>query len=200
MIEDTAFRDPLLIILQYLPVEDILSISQVCQAMILALARPSTHLLSQTCKSLQRTCMEKQLWLHVWRCDVLTKMLPRPTCLKSLDDLDDLQTKSAVMHTLRLNHNMTCRSERRVVQRVAFYQPQPITWTRIVQGSWLLVALSDAESSVLSLYSIESLVGTRARDLLAQVFLEGPVLNGLVEVSDEYGIVIALELRTSVYV
>ena len=56
--------------------------------------------------------------------------------------------------------------------------------------------MSDAKSSVLSLYSLQSLLGTRSQDLLAQAFLEGPVLYGLVEVSDEYGIIIALELPT----
>lgn len=77
-----------------------------------------------------------------------------------------------------------------------FYQAYPINWTRIVDGSWLLVAMADSSASVLSLYSINSLLGTRSQDLLAQAFLEGPVVNGLVEASVEYGIIIALELRT----
>ena len=140
--------------------------------------------------------MAKQLWLHVWRRDVLRPKLPRPTNICSLDLLDDHQMKALVMHALRLRHEMTCPPEHRIMQRVDLPQPYPITWTQLVRGAWLLVAMSDAESSVLSLYSIQSLLRTRSQDLLAQAFLEGPVLNGLVEVSDEHGIVIALELRT----
>lgn len=121
-------------------------------------------------------------------------------CFDSLDLLDGEQTRSVVLHALRLHYNLSCSPERRDIQKVFFHQPQPITWARIVCGSWLLVAMSDNDSSVLSLYSTESLLGARAQDLLAQVFLEGPVLNGLVEVSSGPGIVIALELRTAAYV
>lgn len=150
----------------------------------------------QTCKALRQTCMAKQLWLHVWRRDILQENLPRPKDTCSLDTLNDLQMKALVMHTLRLHREMTCPPEQRVIQRVTLLQSRPITWTRIVRGTWLLVAMSDAESSVLSLYSIQSLLGTRSRDLLAQAFLSGPVLNGLVEVSSGNDIMIALELRT----
>ena len=142
--------------------------------------------------------MAKQLWLHVWRRDVVQGNLPRTRNLPSLDLLNAFQMKALAIHTLRLHHEMTrtCSREIRVMQRVDFPKSYPITWVRIVHGSWLLIAMSDAESSVLSLYSLQSLLGTRSQDLLAQAFLEGPVLNGLVEVSGEYGIIIALELLT----
>ena len=144
--------------------------------------------------------MAKQLWLHVWRCDVVQSKVPRPQNLLSLDLLSDIDMKALVMHTLRLHHQMTCPLEQRTTRRIDFHQAYPITWIQLVRGSWLLVAMSDAESSVLSLYSIRSLLGTRSQDLLAQAFLEGPVLNGLVEVSNEHDVVIALELRTEQYV
>ena len=144
--------------------------------------------------------MAKQLWLHVWRCDVVQSKVPRPQNLLSLDLLGDLDMKALVMHTLRLRHEMTCPLEQRITRRIDFHQAYPITWVQLVRGSWLLVAMSDAESTVISLYSIRSLLGTRSQDLLAQAFLEGPVVNGLVEVSHEHGIIIALELRTEKYV
>ena len=144
--------------------------------------------------------MTKQLWLHVWRRDIVQAKVPRPQNLLSLDLLGDLDMKALVMHTLRLRHEMTCPLEQRTTRRISFHQAYPITWVQLVRGSWLLVAMSDAESSVISLYSIRSLLGTRSQDLLAQAFLEGPVLNSLVEVSHEHGIIIALELRTEKYV
>ena len=140
--------------------------------------------------------MEKQLWLHVWRRDILGRNLPRPTNFRPLDLLDGSQTKALVIHTLRLHHKMTCPNEQQVIQRVDLPQSYPITWTQLICGSWLLVAMSDAESSALSLYSVHSLLGTRSQDLLARAFLEGTVLNGLVEVSSTNEIVIALELWT----
>ena len=144
--------------------------------------------------------MAKQLWLHVWHRDVVQAKVPRPQNLLSLDLLSDLDMKALVMHTLRLRHEMACPLGQRNTRRVDFYQAYPITWIQLVRGSWLLVAMSDAESSVLSLYSIRSLLGTRSQDLLAQAFLEGPVLNSLVEVSSDSEVVIALELRTEKYV
>ena len=146
--------------------------------------------------------MTKQLWLHVWRRDIVQVKVPRPQNLLSLDLLSDIDMKALVIHTLRLHHQMTCSEslEQRTTRRIDFHQAYPITWIQLVRGSWLLVAMSDAESSVLSLYSIRSLLGTRSQDLLAQAFLEGPVLNGLVEVSNEHDVVIALELRTEKYV
>ena len=144
--------------------------------------------------------MAKQLWLHVWRCDVVQSKVPRPQNLLSLDLLGDTDMKALATHTLRLHHHMTCPFEQRITRRIGFHQAYPIIWIQLVRGSWLLVAMSDSESSVLSLYSIRSLLGTRSQDLLAQAFLEGPVLNGLVEVSNEHDVVIALELRTEKYV
>lgn len=144
--------------------------------------------------------MAKQLWLHVWCRDVVQEKLPRPQNLLSLDLLGDIDMKALVMHTLRLHYQMTCPLEQRTTRRIDFYQAYPITWIQLIHGSWLLVAMSDAESSVLSLYSVRSLLGPRSQDLLAQAFLEGPVLNGLVEVSNKHDVVIALELRTEKYV
>ena len=144
--------------------------------------------------------MAKQLWLHVWCRDVLQAKVPRPQNLLSFDLLGDLDVKTLVMHTLRLRHEMACPLEQRNTRRVDFYQAYPITWIQIIRGSWILVAMSDSESSVLSLYSVRSLLGTRSQDLLARAFLDGPVLNGLVEVSSDSEVVIALELQTEKYV
>ena len=173
--------------------------SQVCY-LPSKLMVPSDSRHTQACKTLSQTCMEKQLWLHIWRRDILLKNIPIPARMNTLELLNDSQMKAAVIHVLRLHRNLTCPPEQRVVQRVLFHQSKPITWTRLVQASWLLVAMSDTESSVLSLYSIESLLGARSQDLLAQAFLEGPVLSGLAEVSDEHDLVIALEVRTPLYV
>lgn len=140
--------------------------------------------------------MTKQIWVNVWRTDVLQKGLPQPDQLAPLDSLSDSQMKAIVMHALRLHYTRTCSPERRHIRKVPFYQAYPITWTRIVDSSWLLVAMSDSTASNLSLYSIDSLLGAQSQDLLARAFLEGPVVDGLVDISIEHGISIALELRT----
>ena len=80
--------------------------------------------------------MAKQLWLHVWRRDVVQEKLPRPQNLRSFDFLGDLDMKTLVMHTLRLRHEMVCPLEQRNTRRVDFYQAYPITWIQLIRGSW----------------------------------------------------------------
>ncbi len=101
------------------------------------------------------------------------------------------------MHTLRLHRSMAVpASTTRDLRQVLFPQPHPVTWVHLVGGTWLLVAMSDSASSTLSLFSVKSLLGARSHDLLAQVFLDGHVLDGLVEILSEYGFGIALEVRS----
>ncbi|KAI0802104.1 hypothetical protein BC629DRAFT_166112 [Irpex lacteus] len=70
------------------------------------------------------------------------------------------------------------------------------TWIRLVGGTWLLVATADSSSSTLLLFSVESLWSSQTRRPTAQAFLQGPVVNGLVDVSSDDGLIIALELRS----
>lgn len=141
-------------------------------------------------------CLEKQLWIHVWHRDVLRENLPHPTQLLRLEALTDLNMKAIVINSLKLHHTMTVSANTaHTLRQVFFPQSQPITWVRLVGGTWLLVATSDSSSSVLSLFSVKSLLRARSHDLLAQAFLNGCVVNGFVELSDEHGLVIALELQ-----
>ncbi|KAI0810872.1 hypothetical protein BC629DRAFT_1011995 [Irpex lacteus] len=178
IIDNTRFDDPLLLILCHLSVRDILA-------------------LSQTCRRMWVICLTKQIWMHVWRRDIIQRNLPHPTQMIRLDALCDSEMRDLVLHVLRLHRLMAVpASTAHTLRQVLFPQPRPITWVHLVGGTWLLVAMSDSSSSVLSLFSIKSLLGARSHDLLAQAFLDGHVLNGLAEVSAEHGLVIALELRS----
>lgn len=119
-----------------------------------------------------------------------------PAVMKSLDLLSDSETKTVVIHKLRQHHSMALFSSRTLLQSVPFYQPQPVTWLRLIGGTWLLVATADSSSSTLLLFSVESLWSSQTRRPTAQAFLQGPVDNGLVDVSSDDGLIIALELRS----
>lgn len=76
------------------------------------------------------------------------------------------------------------------------HQSRSVTWVKIVQSKWLLVALSDSSTSTLCLWKLSSiLLDESDPPPVAEVFLEGPVSNGLTEVQDGV-LVVALELRT----
>lgn len=99
-----------------------------------------------------------------------------------------------------------CTRERTPIHLVHLPQPQAINWVHIVGRQWLLLAMSDLEppgTSVICLFSITSLLEAHPQGSpqpVAKAFLEGSVLRGLVDVSSEQGIVIAIELRTPSYV
>lgn len=81
----------------------------------------------------------KQLWLHVWRRDVISRNLPLSTDILPLDSLSGAQTKTVVTHSLRLQRTMVCAETSRLIRHVSFNQPQAVSWTSIVGGLWLLV-------------------------------------------------------------
>lgn len=151
----------------------------------------------QTCKAMWELCLTKQIWMLIWRRDVLQANLPYPLQTISLDLLSGSQMKTLVTHTLRLHRCMTDPTYRSP-RKALIPQSQSITWVRLIGAAWLLVATSSSSSSILSLYSVETLLDAapRGAGLVTQAFLHGPVLNGLVEVSSEHGVVILLELHT----
>ena len=72
-----------------------------------------------------------------------------------------------------------------------------ITWVRLLEGQWLIVASSDASVSELSLWSLTSLgEGTDGGKPVTTVYLGGAVADGLVDVSGDR-VIIALEIRSA---
>jgi hypothetical protein len=92
---------------------------------------------------------------------------------------------------------MLAAPENRTIHRAFLHQARAVTWVRLIGAKWLIVATSDSSSSILSLYSVTSLLGSRSQDLVAQAFLKGAVRNGLVQLQKDGEVIIALELQTS---
>ncbi|EKM55413.1 uncharacterized protein PHACADRAFT_256027 [Phanerochaete carnosa HHB-10118-sp] len=80
---------------------------------------------------------------------------------------------------------------------VSFPQTRSVTWAKLVQGKWVLVACSDQTTSAICLWSLQSFYRSEGPpDIVAQAFLKGPVVYGLVEVQNDQ-VIIALELRAA---
>ncbi|KAK7679987.1 hypothetical protein QCA50_016933 [Cerrena zonata] len=139
----------------------------------------------QSCKYVYTVSLTKQLWLNVYLRDITAQHLPFAPYWKKIDALSGKQLKDLILHTLRLG----------LSSRTSIAPAASVTWVRLVQSQWLLVASSDDITSVITLWSVTSLLtsNTRSPAPLAEAFLPAPVATGKVDVVGSC-VVLALEL------
>ena len=114
---------------------------------------------------------------------------------KHIDDLLSIELETLVLHILRLRSRTMTRHTPLVVP---LDQIRSVTWVRLIQSQWLLVASSDDVSSAITLWSVPDLLSSNLTPL-AEAFLPAPVVNGSVDMQGSY-LIFALELRgRSVY-
>lgn len=69
---------------------------------------------------------------------------------------------------------------------VPLHQARSVTWVKLVQAKWLIVASSNASTSVLSIWSLASLLKLgSSREPLSHTYLSGPVREGILDVSED---------------
>ena len=145
----------------------------------------------QTCKKLYFVSKDKQLWINIYMRDIKPQCLPFAPYWKSVQRLTAKQLESLVSHTLRLDSRISQHSEPTVR---ALPQRRSVTWLRLVQSQWLVVASSDDVTSVITLWSVTSLLSSRSSAPLAEAFLPAPAINGAIDIQGPT-LLLALELR-----
>lgn len=155
---------------------------------------------TQTCREHSRIASAKQLWLHVLDRDIVAKGLILPSDIQPIENLSPPQLRSLVVHVLQLHQATTASAKQATLQVFRLNQSRSVTWLHLVRGQWLLVASSNSSSSVLSLFSVDSLLLSQDWDLVTEAYLTAPVSNGKVEVQADGKVTVALELRSSSYV
>ena len=133
----------------------------------------------------------KQLWVAHHAREIIDRDLPTAPYWKHPSDLDATQLETIVLHTTRLENRLELNASPKAFQS---NQKRPVTWIQIVQAQWLLTASSDDQSSALTLWSIPVILTSPQPTPIAEVFLSGPVITGVVEVCGS-SVTIALELR-----
>lgn len=78
---------------------------------------------------------------------------------------------------------------------VPLHRTRSITWLHIIQGKWLLAACSDATASMITLWSLASLLSGSAPIPHAEAYLDGPVSDGAVQIQ-KGRLIIALDVRS----
>ena len=134
----------------------------------------------------------KHVWTMIMRRDVLSAFTP--TYCKPMNELSARQTEVLARHLLRIQ-----RFDMHPVTIHHVHQPRSITWVALVNGTWLLAASSDATTSVLSLWSVKTVLASSAEkpaQTAAEVYLHGSVNSGKVFAQGE-DVSIALDIRQS---
>ena len=148
----------------------------------------------QSCKSFARVTERKHVWLRILARDVCKDLVP-PYC-KPIDTLSSYATEVLTCHLLRVQQATTSDTISGKSHRL--HQPRSITWVRLLQGAWLLVAASDVSTSSLSLWSVHEILSSSQDSAApsAEVYLDGPVQDGEVHILGNQ-VSVALDVRTS---
>ncbi|KAJ6590932.1 hypothetical protein DFH09DRAFT_190435 [Mycena vulgaris] len=162
----------MLLVCLELPLEDIISLRQVCRV----LSEPTRA---------------KTLWIHKLEHAVHHEGQILPPYMKTYHLLDATALEALVRRMSTLSLKWAAR-DLSPVKIWRLYLPQSITWLRLVAGTWLFVASSDDHNSKISCWDL-SLVFQGSLEPLAEAYLPGQVKTGKVEVQDS-GVVLALGL------
>lgn len=124
--------------------------------------------------------------------DIVAQRLPIARHWKEIDTLTTKQLERIVLHVLRLEYRV---SHYYSPIPHPFHQRRSVTWVKLIQSQWLVVASSDDLISVISLWSVTSLLSSRSSPPtpLTEAFLPAPVITGAIDV-DGSCVAIALEL------
>lgn len=136
----------------------------------------------QTCTALQTAISrDKQLWAHILDRDIKAKSLPLPYNLRSIEDVDVRGLESCVKHAVTLSQSYAQADVKLFTREIENRRGLAVSWLKLLRGRWCLVASSNTEESQFSIWKILSEDGV---DLATRIYLEAPVIDGLVDESD----------------
>lgn len=151
----------------------------------------------QACKSFNYASHAKTISPESSQPDIYSLGLPVPDYCRPLGILPGLQRDILTTHAVRLNQGLELG---RAPQLFPLHDSGSITWTRVVFGRWLLVAVSDRTSSVLKLWPLSAFTNSaQPTTPHTLAYLDGPVCSGCVETQNGE-IVVIFELATVTYV
>ncbi|KAJ7038942.1 hypothetical protein C8F04DRAFT_1321592 [Mycena alexandri] len=143
--------------------------------------------------SLRRATHAKLLWMKLLRDLALSARHVLPPHLKPLATLNQPQLETLVVRAHRLAdawHGLGKPMPPVTFWRLDTKPHLPISWLRLVAGTWLFVASSDDEVSKISCWDL-SLLFQGYAEPIAEAYLPGPVETARLEVQ-EAGVVFAL--------
>lgn len=140
----------------------------------------------QTCRYLYDLTHIKNVWVNVLRRDVISARLPLPSYCRPVQDLTGTQLEALVAHAFRLEWDISQLPERRSLYIAPLHQKRSVTWVKLVRAQWLVVAASNASVSILSIWSVASLLDSHGDKVpLSEIHLSGPVRGAILDLADD---------------
>ncbi|EIW79573.1 hypothetical protein CONPUDRAFT_166320 [Coniophora puteana RWD-64-598 SS2] len=132
--------------------------------------------LQKTCRALYNATQDKQLWLIFLQRLVHSKNAPLHCLLQKFNSLTSQQVQALACRSAYLcdawaHNSLTAR------HIIRSDLPRSVTWLKLVEGRWLLVASMDTMCSRLEVYDI-SATGKGIFGPLAGCYLSGPITSG----------------------
>ncbi|EIW77105.1 hypothetical protein CONPUDRAFT_146189 [Coniophora puteana RWD-64-598 SS2] len=150
--------------------------------------------LRSTCRVLQAATRDKQLWIALLQKLVQAGHVPLSRSLENLEHLTPEKVEAITCRAASLcnaweNHTIRAKT----VWRADL--TRSVTWLRLVESRFLLIASSDTVCSSLELYDLASLE-TSGLVPLTECYVPGPILSGEAEIQDgRLYVAVALDTR-----
>ncbi|TDL22367.1 hypothetical protein BD410DRAFT_839814 [Rickenella mellea] len=147
--------------------------------------------LRQCCLQLQQSISnDKQLWIRIMDRDIAERRISLLPYRRTIISANALAVESWIRNAITLEKayesNLHLNLDHTIVpDRLS------ATWAKLIRGRWCLVATSNVYQSWLSLWD----GGSTGRPLRMRYSLAGPVMDGLVEDTED-GILLALSIGT----
>ncbi|KAI0695932.1 hypothetical protein BC835DRAFT_923253 [Cytidiella melzeri] len=140
--------------------------------------------LRKVCRYFYLLSRSRYLWHRLLARDVTDERRPLPSYRKPTHELESAQLEILTRRALRLD--VPCQQP--TITRLG--SKQPVQWIRLVHGQWMLVASTEKQEGVLTLYSLTDMEDGKP-SWIAATSLPGPVSSGEFQVQDDR-LVIAL--------
>ena len=179
----TLSNDDILIILRDISFPSLLRLRQVSQTS----KHPVFALVAyisfgyETCRKLDSFSRSKSVWLNQYHNTILSQNMAFPPYWKGIDLFSPSQLENLVAHYSKLNMQLCDPRRRCPLKSIPFHRTHSVTWVRLVQSQWILVASSDDISSSIALWLIDEL-GSGAESPITEAFISAPVSSGMVDV------------------
>ncbi|EJD00057.1 uncharacterized protein FOMMEDRAFT_170114 [Fomitiporia mediterranea MF3/22] len=135
--------------------------------------------LRQTCSTLAEAISnDKLLWTRIFVTHVKASGLCSPHNLRSIEDVAAHDVESWVKHAVLLDKAYKKANRELSVRRLGSPTGLWVTWIKLLLGRWCLIASSNDDESVFSVWEVPSEGEPR---LSTKICLDAPVLDGQVD-------------------
>ncbi|KAL5510909.1 hypothetical protein ACEPAG_4666 [Sanghuangporus baumii] len=123
---------------------------------------------------------DKQLQANIFSRFVKQRHAPVPYNLRPIHTVNAHDIESWVRHVVSLDREYRSQDKELTIRKLDTLRDHRITWLKLVLGKWCLIAASNEMNSELSLWDMNP---TSSPRFVTQIYLEAPVMDGVMDYS-----------------